>query len=105
MMFYCLISPNNSAKTFLRPASIFFTNSGSSSSTDHMSTPFFPGSESFAPVMSAITPANPFLAPSTFLTVELALLTPETELDASEAGKIKIKCRLFYRNVANLMML
>ena len=89
-MFYCLISPNIPAKVFLK---FFMVSSPSTpvapanSSSPFSSTLFFVVSESFAAVVAATTPARSFLATSTFLTVELALLTPETELDASEAGK------------------
>ena len=94
MIFYCLISPKIPAKVFLK---FFMVSSPSTpvapanSSSPFSSTPFFPVSESFAPVAAVTTPARSFLATSTFLTVELALLTPETELDASDARKRKMR--------------
>ena len=97
-MFYCLISPNIPANVFLK---FFIVSSPSTpvapanSSSPFSSTLFFVVSESFAAVVAATTPARSFLATSTFLTVELALLTPETELDASEAGKEK---KIFWIN-------
>ena len=93
-MLYCLISPNIPANVFLR---FFIVSSPStpvapaSSSSPFSSTLFFPVSESLATVLAATTPARSFLATSTFLTVELALLTPETELDASEARKEEVE--------------
>lgn len=93
-MLYCLISPNIPANVFLK---FFIVSSPSTpvppanSSSPFSSTLFFPVSESFATVLAATTTGRSFLATSTFLTVELALLTPETELDASEARKEEMK--------------
>ena len=98
MIFYCLISPKIPAKLFRRFCIVSSPPTAAGSSSPFSSTLFFPGSASFfTALVATAAPERSFFTTSTFFTVELALLTSDTVLAASDAvnGEGKLVKQVF----------